>query len=436
MLPKPLRAIWGNLSSVEVRRFGLLSLALMLTVGPYWMLRSVREALFIDLVGVTWQPWGKMLSFLFVIPLVLIYSKLIDLVCKEKLFYVIYSAYVAVFLFIAFAVAYDISLPFSSFVPGKSLGWVSYVIFESFIALTLALFWSFVARHTTTASAKRGYGMILSITQIGTIGGSFFVAQFSQTLGLPLIIACACIGISCVPFIITKFLQVDGEKPKTKTNNLSKKKTGFWEGLRLLVKHPYLLGIFVITTGYEIIGIMFEFQMNLLAHQIYPTKELFAAFFARYGMCVNGLTLAFALLGTSFFLRKFGLRVCLLLFPIGTGFIIIAARIFPILPVLFISMVILKGLSYSLNNPAKEILYIPTTSDIKFKAKGWIDIFGIRSVKASGASINAFFRNLAPFQTIAYSTPILLAIVTLWIIIARRVSLKNHDLVEKNEIIG
>ncbi len=41
-------------------------------------------------------------------------------------------------------------------------------------------------------------------------------------------------------------------------------------------------------------------------------------------------------------------------------------------------MMCLKALSYSLNNPCKEMLYNPTSTDVKFKAKSWIDIFGQR----------------------------------------------------------
>jgi len=433
MLPRPLRFVWGNLSVSEIKRFGLLALALMLTLGPYWMLRVVREAIFIDLVGVRLQPWGKIASVLFIVPLVLFYSKLIDFVKKEKLFYVIYSAYVSLFLAIAFFTQFPpgLTLPF---IPGKLFGWVSYVIIESFGALAPALFWSFVASYTTTASAKRGYGMILSITQIGTISGTLFIANFSERLGLPFIIVIATMFIAMVPLVIRKFLTVNNI-PTTEFLRTNKPKTGFLEGLRLLVKQPYLLGIFIITTGYEITGTFLEFQMNILGHKYYPTREMFAAFYGRYGFYTNMLAFLFALMGTSFFLRKFGLRICLLLFPAATGVIILSARFFPVLPVIFVSMIILKGLSYSLNNPSKEILYIPTSRDAKFKAKGWIDIFGQRSVKASGSGINAFFRNLAPPVTIAYATPILLSFVSVWLIIARLVGVKHHKLIKEKDII-
>lgn len=39
------------------------------------------------------------------------------------------------------------------------------------------------------------------------------------------------------------------------------------------------------------------------------------------------------------------------------------------LQVVFLAMILLKGFSYSLNNPCKEILYQPTNSAVKFKCK-------------------------------------------------------------------
>lgn len=41
----------------------------------------------------------------------------------------------------------------------------------------------------------------------------------------------------------------------------------------------------------------------------------------------------------------------------------------PFLQVVFLALIMLKGFSYSLNNPCKEILYQPTNSAVKFKSK-------------------------------------------------------------------
>jgi AAA family ATP:ADP antiporter len=59
-------------------------------------------------------------------------------------------------------------------------------------------------------------------------------------------------------------------------------------------------------------------------------------------------------------------------------------------------MMILKANSYALNNPTKEMLYQPTNSNVKYKAKSWIDIFGARGSKALGSVVtNAFSHSAA-----------------------------------------
>ena len=46
----------------------------------------------------------------------------------------------------------------------------------------------------------------------------------------------------------------------------------------------------------------------------------------------------------------------------------------------------IKGLSYALQSPSREMLYIVTTDAIKFKAKSWIDVFGGHAAKALGCT--------------------------------------------------
>jgi AAA family ATP:ADP antiporter len=59
-------------------------------------------------------------------------------------------------------------------------------------------------------------------------------------------------------------------------------------------------------------------------------------------------------------------------------------------------MMILKANSYALNNPTKEMLYQPTSTSVKYKAKSWIDIFGMRGSKALGSVVtNAFASSIA-----------------------------------------
>ena len=56
-----------------------------------------------------------------------------------------------------------------------------------------------------------------------------------------------------------------------------------------------------------------------------------------------------------------------------------------------------KAINYALNGPALKQLYIPTTSDVRFKAQAWIETFGSRASKEVGSIFNM---SLNPLQSI------------------------------------
>lgn len=144
---------------------------------------------------------------------------------------------------------------------------------------------------------------------------------------------------------------------------------GLLEGLRLLVRHPYVLGIFAVSALFEIIATILDYQMKVLGKASYTSTAEFASFMGFFGQAANSVSLVFSLLGTSFVIRHLGLRLTLMLFPM---MLIVAVRVVyaaPSMWVLFGVMVSIKGLAYALNNPSKEMLYMATTASIKYKAK-------------------------------------------------------------------
>jgi ATP/ADP translocase len=102
--------------------------------------------------------------------------------------------------------------------------------------------------------------------------------------------------------------------------------------------------------------------------------------------------------------------------------------------VFFGAMVLIKGLNYALNNPSKEVLYIPTSKDVKYKTKGWIDAFGARLLKTCGAGVNnALSGSLCALLSVG--TFLSLGIVGAWIFAARYVSNAFDTLQNENKIV-
>ena len=78
-------------------------------------------------------------------------------------------------------------------------------------------------------------------------------------------------------------------------------------------------------------------------------------------------------------------------------------------------MSFLKAITYSIHDPSKEILYIPTSNAVKFRAKFWIDVVGARISKAIGSGINTFAGSVD--RSVRVSTvPSLLTAAGLWVI--------------------
>ena len=175
---------------------------------------------------------------------------------------------------------------------------------------------------------------------------------------------------------------------------------GMTEGLVLFWKYHYVKGIFALSCLFMVEVTILDYSMKVLAKAKFDGEHpgdphaatrAFASFMGVFGQAANGLSFCFSLLGTSMVIRRLGLNRTLLLFPTLCLGAICFVYTTPTLEAVFLAMLLLKGFSYCLNNPCKEILYQPTSSNVKFKAKSWIDVFGARGSKALGSVVtNAF----------------------------------------------
>ena len=452
MLHKIIRFLWGDLSKEEIKKFGILSITFFFIICFYWLARPLKNALLSDLVGFKWQPFAKNLSLIINIFVVMSYGKLVDLFEKDKLFYIICPFFSIAFILLSFFSSNTNLLyinetssfyPVISWIPGKIIGWLAYVSIEA-SSIIIALFWAFTASITKVESAKRGYAMIFFTGQTGQLIGPMIVLLCAQTLGSPFLLGLSGSLILFIPILIKFFMKSIPLKDRSleKLEEITKEKTGFLGGLKLLLSKPYIMGICVIATSYEIIGTILEFQMNLIAEN-YFSRDLMAAFNAKFGMSVGALSMLFALLGTSFFMRKFGLKFCLISYPtmigILVGSIFIVKMLFGFsnyfyMWTIFAAMIAIKGLNYTLNNPTKEVMYIPTSKDVKFKAKSWIDVFGNRTTKSIGANVCATFRT-SPSDLMLYGTLISLGVVGFWIVIADVLGKTFNKLQKEKRII-
>ena len=465
MVYKVISFFYPSLNKNEIKKFGLLAMIFFFIIGTYWLVRLLKDTLLFKIAfpeclgwpagyGRLMQPVCKIWSPFVVVLIVLIYSKLVDLFEKHKLFYLICSFYAV--LFFSIGIVLGIRAICGELYLGSTIlattGFISYFATESFGSLLAALFWSFTASVSTNEEAKKGFPLIIAGAQLGGIGGSSLTLFAEQIGGIWKLFIFASIFILLIIVMMYYFIktmpkdQLIGDKHAAQTEKI---KEGFFEGfvsgLKLLLTRSYLFGILIISTFYEAANQIIDYQMKSQA-DLYPgfSGELgFAKFQGIYGVCTNILAFLMALLGTSYLIKRLGTRICLLIFPISLAISFSTLYWFyrfgnltagELLFATFLTMMVSRALSYAVNNPTKDMMYIPTSKDAKFKTKGWIDMFGSRSAKMAGARVSNVFKHSLT-DLMRYGTLFSLGLIGCWLFAAIYVGKRNEELVKNGEII-
>ena len=495
-----METLYGEMSYDEMPRIMWLSALLCCIIGGFWLLDSLKDTVLATTVGLEYQPRAKLLSVCVTLVVVSAYNGLIDRVSKPALFYAVGTFYAVLFVILGGFLAHR-TMGMENTVPdpGRYLGWITYFAIESYGSLAVALFWAFTNASVDLEEAKSSYGLIVAFAQVGAIFGSTLATQ-ARSLHVSFLFVlggCSCLLVCAMVrgyvyfferthhtgvgkrslaspthefaltakkqnyFFATRKSTSCGEDTddddksieggggfKVDAANLPKPSSWascerrLFDGFELVLRHPYVASLLVISTLYEVVLTVLDFEMKIMGRARYGTDtrgaEEFAALMGNFGQFVNTVSFVFALGGFSFVVRALGLPTTLLVFPTLLVVATLVAYAFPSLWTLFVTTAVLKALTYSLNEPALEMLYMPTSEAIKFKAKAWIDVVGARSAKAAGSAINDIVQrspylreNLPQYGNVP---GFLIAIILL--VVSIKVGQKFEALVADGAIVG
>lgn len=402
---------FGNFENEEFKKFVRMGLIFSIIIGVYWTLRPLKDSIFIQLVDKMQLPYAKTVSVLALIPFVIFYTKLLAKSSKEKMLKILpifYGISILCFSLVILLVQSSLEeIRHSSLIlilSVRALGYIWYLFVESFGSLVVALFWAFATDSTDPDHAKRGFPLVYAIGQLGGIIIPYFIGGMPHRLNLKsdfISLICLSILTFFIISLVGYFLKNTPEellksyKGNRETKSSEKHEATFLEGLKLILKNPYLLCMFAVNFIFEIIVTIFDFNFKILASSAYSGVEL-SNYLSLYASSVNIVSLACLLLGISNVSRFLGISVSLAAMPIIVGSALLGFLSFNTLSFLFTLMVGSKAINYALNGPALKQLYIPTSPDVKFKAQAWIETFGSRLSKQTGSTFNM---TLSPLQS-------------------------------------
>lgn len=452
---KFLRYIYGDFTPAERNKFLLYGTLLFVVIGVYWAFRCIKDPIFSAFVGSEHTWMAKIVSMLVVFPLVIVYSYLVDIFPRHRLFYALSAVFAVLFLSAGWLLSnpsFGINAPREA--RWAMLGWFTYTLIETYGTLLVAMFYSFMADTTTPEAGKKGFFVTATFAQVGQIIGSTLVAKQAACWGVTnLMMIAALVTLTVIPLVayinwVIPKAEFAGYQTKGETN-VKQSKPGFWEGLRLFVSQPYLLGIFIVVFAFEAVVTVMDLQFKILIQE--ATKAGGAGDFAvvtgQFGTAVGILALASLLLGIGNIGRKIGLRLSLALIPVliagSVLAMLYASGNASALNVAFWVCVLAKGINYALGQPSKEQLFIPTSRDAKYKSKAWVDMFGSRSSKASGSFLmgikQTVFDNMGMIggfgAGILFVSAMSFGICAIWLFVALYLGKRHREAVARNEVV-
>lgn len=388
---------FGDFTKEEIKKFLSLGTIFAFVIGFYWTLRPLKDSIFQSMAHASLQPLAKIVSLFVLIPVLMLYNKLLEKTSTRKALYILCMVYFVAT--IAFGLAFmhpTIGLANTVASPYRLIAWAWYVFVESFGSIMVALFWAIITNITPPESASRGFSLVYLMGQVGSILGPLLLTKGAVKYfgsSAPVVIVTAFLLLPVIIgfyifFKVTPKSQLAGFHGKNEQEVEEQQEPGLLEGLKLMISKPYLLGIFVAVSMFEIITTILDFRFKYMVYSECADEAARAFYLGDYAVWLNLISLIMLILGASNVQRKIGLTAALVITPIALGTLVFLMYLYPNLAVLFWLMVAAKAVNYAFNGPSIKQLYVPTSKDVKEKATAWIETFGSRGAKASSSLYN------------------------------------------------
>jgi AAA family ATP:ADP antiporter len=396
------------------------------------IIKPVKLSLFLDQLTFEKLPYAYLLTAVFMGFFVSLNTRLLRAMKRH----------VYVSLSLAFFMA---SLLIFWFLLQTRWQWVYYVYWlwsEIFMVTTVTQFWILVNDIYHPRQAKRLVGFLVSGGLLGGICGSllsFLLAKIVKTEGL-LLICPVMLGVGLVVvFFVKRFQREEVKERPEKTDEGKKQKVGYVESFRLLRRSRHLIFLSGIMVSAIIVTTLIDFQFNSVVEYRFVEKNARTAFFGLFFAGLMIFSFLFHTFLTSRILRRFGIRIALLIAP----FLLLAgsAVVFLFMGVLFWWAIFLKGadksLAHSLNQSVRELLYIPIPPEIKYKAKVFIDMFINKLARGIGALLILLtFSVFGLWGTnaggiVKYMSSIVVIFAAAWIILNLSITKEYVNIVKK-----
>ncbi len=414
----------------------LLFANLFLLLTAYYIIKPVREALILQGGGAEIKSYaaaGQALLLLAVIPL---YARLASLFPRRRLINVVTLFFTL--CLVAFYLLAQTRIP---------LGVIFYLWVGIFNLMVIAQFWAFANDLYTPEAGKRLFVIIAFGASSGAVFGSYITSVLIEPLGVyQLLLMSGALLLSSL--ILTNVVDRREKHQNISPNRVETKESetplARGDAFRLVFKNKYLLLIallmlvlnWVNTTGEYILSrTVTDAAQKAIQNGTtggLTEGEFIGAFYADFFTVVNLAGLVMQLIVVSRILKYLGVRIALMFLPVIALIGYTSIAFIPILGIVRWIKTAENSTDYSLQNTVRQVLFLPTTREEKYKAKQAIDTFFVRAGDVLSAVLVYTGTVLLSFQTKQFAL-FNVVLVCIWIVLAYLIGRENRRQLQKQD---
>lgn len=383
-----------------------------LLLCSYYIIRPIRGEMVIR-IGVDNLQWLLLATFLAMLAVVPLFGWLTNRVVRAKLLpatYLFFSACLITFYF-----------AFNRFSETWQLSGVFFVWVNVFNLFVVSVFWSFMSDIFDEDQSRRLFAFIAAGGTAGALTGPLVTGLLVDKVGLANLMLVSAGVLICAIFCTRSLSQW----ARSKTNEQFDKQSvldetklagSIWDGIRLVLRSRYLLGICLLILMYTLLSTFLAIQQAKLVETLLTDSAERTQLFAAVDFAANFLTLLLQLFLTSRIVNSLGLGKTLAILPTLLIFGFLAIAIVPSLAVMVVVQVVRRAGNYALAKPAREMLFVVLGREEKYKAKNFVDT----TIHRSGDTISAWiFTGMKTLGMNAHAIALIsAALAAVWMFIA------------------
>jgi AAA family ATP:ADP antiporter len=356
----------------------ILLVDLFLILTAYYLLKVVREPLILLGGGAEVKSYATAAQAVLLIALVPLYGWVASRVPRM----VLVNGVTAMFAlsFVLFWLGYQAGIP---------VGVPFFLWLGIFSMMVIAQFWSLANELFSEEQGKRLFPIIAIGGTLGAIAGSYAAKVLIGAIGIGLLMPlAAALLVACIALTFAgtraakRIPRTEDDEHEVDEKPLSKE-GGF--KLVLSVKYLRLIAIMIVlynlvnTTGEYILGsVVTEAATAQAGGNEELAKTIVGQFYGDFFTWVNIIAAVLQMFVVSHLVRFIGLRAALLILPaIALGGYALIATV-PILAWIKVAKITENSVDYSLHNTLRQMLWLPTSPEAKYKAKSAVDTFFVR----------------------------------------------------------